>query len=146
MLFELLRITCQISLRLYISTFHGQLSHHHLDQKVRRFSKDQKVFKKQIDLANLGLCSVEGYWCFKLVFLNLADEVHLTRYQISLLSVLNKRSMKMLYKNNVFWSVFIFRKKLPLQSGASGGAMLLLVFSVAYWPDNTEALLFIDCW
>lgn len=44
----------------------------------------------------------------------------------------NKRSMKMLYKNNVFWSVFIFRKKTPLQSGASGGAMLLLVFSVAY--------------
>lgn len=68
MLFELLRITCQISLRLYISTFHGQLSHLHLDQKVRKFSKDQKVFKKQIDLANLGLCSVEGYWCFKLVF------------------------------------------------------------------------------
>lgn len=68
MLFELLRITRQISLRLYISTFHGQLSHLHLDQKVRRFSKDQKVFKKQIDLANLVLCSVEGYWCFKLVF------------------------------------------------------------------------------
>lgn len=143
MLFELLRITCQISLRLYISTFHGQLSHLHLDQKVRRFSKDQKVFKKTNRSSKSGFvfCGV-----LNLFSLNLTDEVHLTRYQISLLSVQNKRSMKMLYKNNVFWSVFIFRKKTPLQSGASGGAMLLLVFSVAYWPDNTEALLFIDCW
>lgn len=68
MLFELLRITRQISLRLYISTFHGQLSHLHLDQKVRGFLKIKRFLKKQIDLANLGLCSVEGYWCFKLVF------------------------------------------------------------------------------
>lgn len=45
----------------------GQLSHLHLDKKkVRKFSKDQKVFKKQI--ANLGLWSMEGYRCFELVF------------------------------------------------------------------------------
>lgn len=108
MLFELLRITCQISLRLYISTFRGQLSHLHLDQKVRKFSKDQKVFKKTNRSSKSGFvfCGV-----LNLFSLNLTDEVHLTRYQISLLSVQNKRSMKMLYKNNVFWSVFIFRKK-----------------------------------
>lgn len=47
---------------------HVQLSHLHLDKKkkVRKFSKDQKVFKKQI--ANLGLWSMEGYRCFERVF------------------------------------------------------------------------------
>lgn len=37
-----------------------------IKKKVRKFSKDQKVFKKQI--ANLGLWSMEGYRCFELVF------------------------------------------------------------------------------
>lgn len=112
MLFELLRITRQISLRLYISTFHGQLSHLHLDQKVRKFSKDQKVFKKNKQIQQIWVCVLwKDIGVLNLFSLNLTDEVHLTRYQISLLSVQNKRSMKMLYKNNVFWFVFIFRKK-----------------------------------
>lgn len=142
MLFDALRITCQISLRLYIY-FSWTIVSSSPRSKSKRFSKDQKVFKKTNRSSKSGFvfCGV-----LNLFSLNLTDEVHLTRYQISLLSVQNKRSMKMLYKNNVFWSVFIFRRKNPLQSGASGGAMLLLVFSVAYWPDNTEALLFIDCW